>query len=449
MSKPKFPVVVKRGHTTVKIYLTPYRGSDGFTVVHYVGTKRQRKLFSDFGLAKLEAERIANTLSAGELKASQLTNEDSLAFARATQALMPTGVSLEMAAVEYADAWKILNGTSLLEAARFYARMHQGDRPKKTVQEVVDELIEAKEADKASKVYIKDLRGRLNRFAAKFPRLITSVSTGDIEDFLRDLKDNGHDKERQGKAVSGRSRNNYRRAIGTLFNYAEGRYLAKGLIDMEAVALARVAHTDIEIYTPAEMQLLLECAAPAFVPFLAIGAFAGLRHAELQRLDWKEVDLERGFIEVKASKAKTASRRLVPISENLKAWLTGHKKDEGKICEYASMSKQLVWLSEDVQAKMRETNPEAVFAWKHNALRHSFISYRVAQTQDVAKTSLEAGNSPRIVFANYRELVRPAEAQKWYGIMPSATELEKAAKANPPMAERPKNVVDIPKEAAA
>ena len=35
-------------------------------------------------------------------------------------------------------------------------------------------------------------------------------------------------------------------------------------------------------------------------------------------------------------------------------------------------------------------------AWKHNALRHSFISYRVA------KVSLEAGNSPRMVFSNYR-----------------------------------------------
>src|SRR5689334_8467676 len=101
-------------------------------------------------------------------------------------------------------------------------------------------------------------------------------------------------------------------------------------------------------------------------------------------MDRKEVDREQGWMEVKANKAKTASRRLVPISDNLKAWLAGYKKDDGKVCEYASMSKQLVWLSEDVQAKLRETKPEAVFQWKHNALRHSFISYRVAQTQDVA-----------------------------------------------------------------
>ena len=59
------------------------------------------------------------------------------------------------------------------------------------------------------------------------------------------------------------------------------------------------------------------------------------------------------------------------------------------------------------------------FAWKHNALRHSFISYRVAQTQNVAQVALEAGNSPRVVFSNYRELVRPADAVKWFAIVPN------------------------------
>ena len=60
----------------------------------------------------------------------------------------------------------------------------------------------------------------------------------------------------------------------------------------------------------------------------------------------------------------------------------------------------------------------APFAWKHNALRHSFISYRVAATQDVAKVSLEAGNSPQMIFRHYRELVRPADAVKWFAIGP-------------------------------
>jgi hypothetical protein len=57
------------------------------------------------------------------------------------------------------------------------------------------------------------------------------------------------------------------------------------------------------------------------------------------------------------------------------------------------------------------------FAWKHNALRHSFISYRVADIQNVAQVALEAGNSPQMIFKHYRELVRPAEAKAWFGLM--------------------------------
>jgi len=53
------------------------------------------------------------------------------------------------------------------------------------------------------------------------------------------------------------------------------------------------------------------------------------------------------------------------------------------------------------------------------SLRHSFISYRVAETQDVAKVSLEAGNSPQMIFQHYRELVRPEAAKVWFAIVPN------------------------------
>ncbi len=59
------------------------------------------------------------------------------------------------------------------------------------------------------------------------------------------------------------------------------------------------------------------------------------------------------------------------------------------------------------------------FLWKHNALRHSYISYRVAQVQNVAQVALEAGNSPQMIFQHYRELVQPDAAKAWFAIMPA------------------------------
>lgn len=45
---------------------------------------------------------------------------------------------------------------------------------------------------------------------------------------------------------------------------------------------------------------------------MAIGAFAGVRHEEIQRLDWQDIKLKAGIIEIRAAKAKTASRRTIP-----------------------------------------------------------------------------------------------------------------------------------------
>jgi hypothetical protein len=53
------------------------------------------------------------------------------------------------------------------------------------------------------------------------------------------------------------------------------------------------------------------------------------------------------------------------------------------------------------------------------SLRHSFGSYRLAQFKDAA-VALQMGNSPRMIFRHYREVVKPKEAARYWKIMPSA-----------------------------
>jgi integrase len=204
--------------------------------------------------------------------------------------------------------------------------------------------------------------------------------------------------------VGGRTKNNVRRHLKNLCHFAQRRgYLPKGLTEADDLTRVKETPKPIAIYTPAEMARLLAHAPEDTLPFLAIGAFAGLRHAEILRLDWSEVDRAGGLIVVKATKAKTASRRLVPVDQ---------------------MSERLTGLAK---------RPGVDLIWKRNALRHSFISYRVAQVQSVAQVALEAGNSPQISFSNYRELVKPADAVKRFAIVP----------------ETPANVVALPHAAAA
>ena len=69
-----------------------------------------------------------------------------------------------------------------------------------------------------------------------------------------------------------------------------------------------------------------------------------------------------------------------------------------------------------VHMKLRRLAERIETKWKRNALRHSFISYRVAAIQNVAQVALEAGNSPRVIFSNYREVVTPKQAKEWFEI---------------------------------
>ena len=57
-------------------------------------------------------------------------------------------------------------------------------------------------------------------------------------------------------------------------------------------------------------------------------------------------------------------------------------------------------------------------AWKDNGLRHSFVSFRLADTQNAPQVALEAGNSPQVVFRHYRELVKPESAKTYFAISP-------------------------------
>lgn len=183
----------------------------------------------------------------------------------------------------------------------------------------------------------------------------------------------------------------------------------------------------MEIFTPSEMTRLLALAPAKLVPFLVLGGFAGLRTAEMERLDWSKVDVAGGYITVDASIAKTNSRRLVPIAPNLTAWLAGCRKERGPVVELANVVNALTRLVTAMrEAEAARGGNTAGFRWKHNALRHSFCSYRLAEVKNAAQVSLEAGNSPQMIFQHYRELVTEKEAGAWFAITPESAAAERA-----------------------
>lgn len=126
------------------------------------------------------------------------------------------------------------------------------------------------------------------------------------------------------------TRNNSRRVLRTAFSFALARNYC---VDNPAAKTAKAKEIEgtVGILTVAETARLLEAADAELVPFIAIGAFAGLRRAELERLDWSELDFESGLITVQAVKAKSARRRFVKIRPNLASWLTTYAAHRGAV----------------------------------------------------------------------------------------------------------------------
>jgi integrase len=170
------------------------------------------------------------------------------------------------------------------------------------------------------------LRTRLSQFAAVFDgKPLSEITSPQIDEWLRSLSD-----KETGKRLSPVTRNNFRRVLIVAFNFAMVRGYCVGN-PAEQSAKAKEIASAVGILTVDETARLLENAAPAVLPYIAIGAFAGLRRAELERLDWQEVDLQSWLIEVTASKAKSARRRFVKIQPNLARWLQPYAQLSGNV----------------------------------------------------------------------------------------------------------------------
>lgn len=396
------PETVRCGSVVVKIYNRDKR-KDGKTytvyeVADYTGGPRRMRSFNDHAKARSCAQDIARRLAAGESTMAGMRNTDAASYARALELLKPSGAALEVACGVYSKACEVLGGDRIAEACEFFMRHGASQIKPRLVGDVCDELLAVKErrtetGRPASAVYLKHLRVRLNKVRAAFAVNIGSITTADLQSWFDSMR------------VAPETLRSMHKAVHTLMSFAESRgYIHKGSNPMRGTEPVRGGTVGaIGIITVDEMKRLLATAPAGLVPFLAIGAFAGLRVSEIERIEWKDIDLDGGWIVVAADRAKTAQRRLVPIQPNLSAWLNLHK-GKGPVADPLEKRNMLEKWGE---------------RWPMNGLRHSYISYRLACVQDVGKVALEAGNSPTKIFSNYRELVKPDAGAAWFDIHPA------------------------------
>jgi len=425
----KWPKEVQPGRAIVRVYRrrSP-SGNFNYMVANYAdGQRRRFDSYPTEADALDAADKLARRLDSRDYVAAAMTKDQALEYANAVARLKPFGVTVDAATGTVAECLRTVGDLSNIHAAvKFYVARHK-QAVKKPVADALFEFLKIKEARGAAHRYMTDLRGRLEKFAADCKKDAGAVTTADVQEWL------------DGRKLKPQNYANYRRILHVFFAFAVSRGYATDN-PIEGVEKVRVSGGDVEIFTPAEMARLLDAAKdkfPGFVPCLAVGAFAGLRSAEVERLEWSDIHLAERFIVVGADKAKTASRRVVPISDNLALWLADYASKEGRLFSdgsalFHSLQRRVAAATAVEQDAGKNVPAQKAVAWKGNGLRHSYASYRFAQIGDAGRVAGELGNSATVVHRHYKELVKPGDAVKWFNVSP----------------ERPKNVTPMSAAAA-
>jgi integrase len=215
----------------------------------------------------------------------------------------------------------------------------------------------------------------------------------------------------QSRNVGPRRQNNLLATLVACFRYARhrGHLPATEPTTPERVPRRKLPRNPIGVFTPEQLTAILAAAEPEWRPAVAMQAFGGIRTAEVGRLYWRDIKVDRGYIEIPAGAAKTGRRRLVPILHPLPLWLPANPDPDEMVCPYEG--------HQVFQERMLRRNPH--IKWITNGLRHSFGSYRCAILKDIAAVAFEMGNSAQMVQAHYHEAQELSAAKEWFSIAPT------------------------------
>ena len=414
--KTRGPVVIIEGKgVKIPIYLSPRRGEESYLIAYYAEGLRKRERISKIEDAKKRAKKLIDELATGSAHVTAFSLKQTAAIMDAVEILRPLNTTLTEAVRQFAEARKVLGETPLLEAAQFFVKhreeeLRRGALQPITLPELVTKYL-ASVRGKKSERYLQDLQSKLKRAAKSFTGQVRDIRADDIDRWINGMDD-----------ANARTKNNYRMALLTLFSYARNKnHLPRG---ERTEAEFATRHDDkkggnIDIYTPAQLALLLRYVDDRFVPFIALGGLAGLRRIEIIRLEWQDVWFEKGFIEVGRSKSKTATRRLVPICPALRAWLEPYAQKQGPVLPGVRDEPHFTRLFHAAKGSLNDEKGKPRVELLHNGLRHSFCSYRLALVKSAAQVALEAGNSPKMLFEHYRELVTEDEGNEWFSFSPA------------------------------
>jgi integrase len=329
---------------------------------------------------------------------------------------------------------------SLTEAARAFVR----DRPaalarNRKLAPIVQAFLAAKRHDNTAPPTVRNLKYRVDAWV-KRNELTTLADVGDRA--LRAIK------ERPG--VSTQTRINDMAAVSSFLSWL----VEQGLTATNPLLTMSRPKTDARsprVLRPAQIRALLEAALALgrgrLVRYLALQLLAGLRPGEAAQVTPDQVRLAAvpPFVRVLRGKKRTRPRPAT-VFANFEAWWnaapwpnrTTEKRGEPVPLWRASRDRRLfdavraraglVTLARRAGARPARLGD----AWQGDICRHSWISARLQQTKDEARTAYEAGTSVEMIHGHYLDLYDDAEVAEIEAIRPAKRRLTKTRRSAKP-----------------
>lgn len=274
--------------------------------------------------------------------------------------------------------------------------------------DAIEAALEEKRAANRRRKYLVELECAWNQFASG------RKTVGVHEIGAQEVKAWIYAGETSGTRDTRRSR------LNTFFKWAvKQRHARRNPV--EAVEKISIEYGIPEVFTAAECKRLMEAAWKVdrgTVGELALMLFAGIRPAEVQRINAADVDLKQGRVRVEAAAAKLRERRIVELEDTALAWIKAAtaslRKAGNKEARHGFVS-----IGKNRRRRLAKVRKEAKLlrAWPHDVLRHTAASHLFLKL-GAAETARQLGNSESVLLRHYRDVVTPEETQAFWKIAP-------------------------------
>jgi integrase len=306
-----------------------------------------------------------------------------------------------------AEAYNLLDphGIDLLDAVRSHLQVIGQRSQSVTFGEAFDRFAELKQAKSVK--YRQEIRHTKATFLSLMDRKICDVSARDLEPILN-------------KLPSG-SRNAKMRRLRSVFNLAIKReWMPVGTSPIARLDFSDALNKEVEIIPVDLVAKMLNHAVEndlELVPFLVLGFFCGIRpDGELQKVEWRDLDLADKSITIRPEVSKTNRRRFPELSHNALAWLEVYRQRGG------GMDGRIVPVTSSVLRKKRRTNWKAAAGevqWIQQGMRHTFCSNWLAMHGDVNKLVLLSGHTDAAtMWEHYHKGVKKEQSERFWSIKP-------------------------------